>query len=236
MINPKFALRTLFKTPFVTIVAIVSLALGHRRERGDLLLFDQILLAVAAGARAGAAGQPRGARSEARLASCNQAGDCDEVFSYAMFRDLQRVQTAFTGIAAHRLFGANLSYQGQTLSGEGMLVSGTYFPGAAAEPALGRLLAPEDDGAGRRIARRRPEPRVLAERGSPPIPNVLNQPLIVNGQTLTIVGVAPRGLRRHDAGREAGGVRADHDARMHGARVQGLGRPPELLGRTCSRD
>ena len=56
--------------------------------------------------------------------SCNQAGDCDEVFSYAMFRDLQRVQTTFTGVAAHRLFGANLSYQGQTLSGEGLMVSG----------------------------------------------------------------------------------------------------------------
>ena len=62
--------------------------------------------------------------------SCSQAGDCDDVFSYAMFRDLERPQTGFTGIAAHRGFGANLAYQGQTLSGEGMLVSGQLLPGA----------------------------------------------------------------------------------------------------------
>ena len=36
------------------------------------------------------------------------AGDCEAVFSYPMFRDLERVQQVFTGIAAHRIFGANL--------------------------------------------------------------------------------------------------------------------------------
>src|ERR1044071_744754 len=60
--------------------------------------------------------------------SCNQAGDCDAVFSFPMFRDLEKVQTAFTGIAAHRTFGANLSFAKQTINGQGMLVSGSYFP------------------------------------------------------------------------------------------------------------
>jgi catechol 2,3-dioxygenase-like lactoylglutathione lyase family enzyme len=43
--------------------------------------------------------------------SCNQAstrGNCDDVFSYPMFRDLERVQNVFSGMAGHRLFGANL--------------------------------------------------------------------------------------------------------------------------------
>jgi hypothetical protein len=42
--------------------------------------------------------------------SMNQAGNSDSVFSYPMFRDLQRLQTSFTGIAAHRQFDANLAY------------------------------------------------------------------------------------------------------------------------------
>ena len=44
MLNLKFALRTLFKTPFVTIVAIVSLALGIGANAAIFSLFNQMLL------------------------------------------------------------------------------------------------------------------------------------------------------------------------------------------------
>ena len=44
MPNLKFALRTLFKTPFVTIVAIVSLALGIGANAAIFSLFNQVLL------------------------------------------------------------------------------------------------------------------------------------------------------------------------------------------------
>src|SRR5947208_4418032 len=106
MLNLKFALRTLFKTPFVTIVAIVSLALGIGANAAMFSLFDQMLL------------RPLPVPEPARLVnlavpgpkpgstSCGQAGGCDSVFSYAMFRDLERAQTSFTGLAAHVVFGA----------------------------------------------------------------------------------------------------------------------------------
>src|SRR5258705_705446 len=125
--------------------------------------------------------------------SCNQAGDCDVVFSYAMFRDLQKVQTAFTGIAAHVAFGANLAFDGQTMSGQGLLVSGNYFQVLQVQPAIGRLFDSNDD----RLVGEAPvvvlshaywTTRFAAD------PNVLNQGLIVNGLTLTIVGVTPRGF------------------------------------------
>ncbi|HEY7058381.1 MAG TPA: ABC transporter permease, partial [Vicinamibacterales bacterium] len=193
MISPRLALRTLFKTPFVTTVAIISLALGIGANAAIFSCFNQILLeslAVPGPERLvnlSAPGPKPGSQS------CNQAGDCDEVFSYAMFRDLQRAQTTFTGVAAHRIFGANLAYQGQTLSGEGVMVSGSYFPVLELTPALGRLLSPEDD---RAVG----ESHVVVlshaywstRFGSNPA--ALNQQLIVNGQTLTIVGVAPRGF------------------------------------------
>ncbi|HYN06911.1 MAG TPA: hypothetical protein VES67_05940 [Vicinamibacterales bacterium] len=57
-----------------------------------------------------------------------------------MFRDLERDQKVFTGIAAHRLFSANVGYQGQTLTGEGLLVSGSYFPVLGLTPVQGRLI------------------------------------------------------------------------------------------------
>jgi hypothetical protein len=125
--------------------------------------------------------------------SCGQPGDCDEVFSYPMFRDLQKAQTVFTGIAAHVPFGANLSYEGQTVNGQGLLVSGSYFPVLELTPAVGRLLDSNDD--------RAPgvAPVVVLSHGYWTTrfgadPGVLNRTMLVNGQTLTIVGVAPAGF------------------------------------------
>jgi predicted permease len=193
MTRLKFAFRMLFKTPFVTVIAIVSLALGIGANAAIFSCFNQMLLAALPVphpeelVNLSAPGPKPGSQS------CNQAGDCDEVFSYAMFRDLQRVQNVFTGIAAHRLFGANLSYQGQTLNGEGLMVSGSYFPVLEVTPALGRMIAPTDDQAVGESKVAVLSHAYWSTRFASD-PNVLNQTLIVNGQTLTIVGVAPRGF------------------------------------------
>ncbi len=193
MANLKFALRMLLKTPFVTFFAIVSLSLGIGANAAIFSLFNQMLLRSLPVqepeqlVNLSAPGPKPGSQS------CNQAGDCEEVFSYPMFRDLERVQSIFTGIAAHRLFSANLAARGQTLNGDGMLVSGSYFPVLGVRPALGRLLGPDDD---RSIGESHVvvlshaywQTRFAAD------PGVLNQSLIVNGQEMTIVGIAPPGF------------------------------------------
>ncbi|AHG93411.1 permease (plasmid) [Gemmatirosa kalamazoonensis] len=193
MTNLTRAFRTLAKTPFVTAVAVLSLALGIGANAAIFSLFDQILL------------RPLPVRDPERLVNlgapgpksgsttCNDAGNCEQVFSYPMFRDLQRAQTSFTAIAAHRAIGVNLAYDGQTLNGEGALVSGSYFPTLGLTPALGRLLGPADDGTigGHFVA-------VVSytywdtKLGHDPA--VLDKTLLVNGQPMTIVGVTPRGF------------------------------------------
>ena len=142
MTKLKFAFRTLFRAPFVTIVAIVSLALGIGANAAIFSLFDQMLLRPLPVSESGRLVNLSASRPNPGSQTCNQAGDCDIVFSYPMFRDLERAQTVFTGLAAHRLTGANLAFRGQTLNGEGMLVSGSYFPVLGLQPALGRLLGP----------------------------------------------------------------------------------------------
>src|SRR6476469_2483767 len=141
----RFAFRTLFKTPFVTVIAIVSLALGIGANAAIFSCFNQMLLQALAVPQPAQLVNLSAPGPKPGSQSCNQAGDCDEVFSYAMFRDLQKAQTVVTGIAAHRLFGANLAYQGQTMNGEGVLVSGNYFQGLQVQPALGRLFDSNDD-------------------------------------------------------------------------------------------
>ena len=193
MRNLKLALRTLFKAPFVTAVAVLSLALGIGANAAIFSLFDQMLL------------RPLPVQEPERLVnlsapgpkpgsqSCNQAGDCDVVFSYPMYRDLERAQTVFTGLAAHRAFGANLAFDGETMSGEGMMVSGSYFPTLGLRPAIGRLLAPADDQSiGASFVAVLSHDYWQTRLGGSPA--VLGEALVVNGQTMTIVGVAPRGF------------------------------------------
>ena len=114
------AVRTLLKTPFVTVVAVVSLALGIGANAAIFSLFDQMLLKPLPVQAPGDLVNLAAPGPKPGPTSCNQAGDCTAVFSYGMFRDLEREQQVFTGMAAHRAFGANLAHQGQTTSNEGM--------------------------------------------------------------------------------------------------------------------
>jgi predicted permease len=196
MAHLRLAFRTLFRSPFITIIAIVSLGLGIGANAAIFSLFDQMLLRrlpVPAPDQLVNLANP-GPKPGSQ--TCNNQGSCDEVFSYAMFRDLQRApqaQEVFTGIAAHRTFGANLAYRGQTLNGSGMMVSGNYFPLLGIQPTIGRLLGEGDDQTigGHPVV-------VLSEeywrQRFDSSPGVLNETLIVNGQPLTIVGVAPGGF------------------------------------------
>ena len=193
MAGLRLAVRTFVRTPFVAVISVLSLALGIGANTAIFSLYNQILLRPlpAPGAdrlvNLGAPGPKPG------YLSCSRAGDCDDVFSYPMFRDLERGQTVFTGIAAHRLLSVNLGHRGETLGGEGLLVSGSYFPVLELQPALGRLLRPEDDrtsGASRVVVLSYDYWRTRFAEDS----NVIGTSLIVNGQNLTIVGVAPRGF------------------------------------------
>ena len=193
MSNLKLALRTLFKAPFVTCVAVVSLSLGIGANTAIFSLFDQMLLRALPVADPEELVNLEAPGPKPGSQSCNNAGDCDAVFSYPMFRDLERDSAGFAGLAAHRSFGANLAYKRQTLNGEGMLVSGSYFPVLGLKPAIGRLLGPEDDeNVGEHFV------AVLShaywQNRFGESPDVLNETLVVNGQSMTIVGVAPRGF------------------------------------------
>ncbi|HSW28491.1 MAG TPA: ABC transporter permease [Longimicrobiales bacterium] len=189
----RLAVRTLMKSPFLTAVAVLSLALGIGANAAIFSVFDEMLLRSLPVqepdrlVNLSAPGPKPGSQS------CNQAGDCEAVFSHAMFRDLEKAGGPFAGMAAHRLFGANLSFEGKTLSAEGLLVSGSYFPLLGVQPALGRVFGESDD----------------VNPGAHPVvvlshtywesrlgndPTVLNQTLILNGHPMTIVGVAARGF------------------------------------------
>src|SRR5690606_844156 len=111
--------------------------------------------------------------------------------SYPIFRDLEEQQSVFTEIAAHSPFQAGLSYGDGGLRVRGEFVSGSYFQMLGLRPSLGRLIAPQD-------APRIDESPVVVlghdlwrnRFGSDP--NVVGRRLTVNGELLTVIGVAPQ--------------------------------------------
>ena len=189
----RLAFRTLARTPFVTTVAVASLALGIGANTAIFTMFDTILLQSLPATEPGQLVNLGSPGPKPGMQSCGQAGGCDEVFSYAMFRDLEKAQTVFTGLAAHVAFGTNLAFRKQTRSAEGALVSGSYFPVLGLQPALGRLLGPNDDatiGAHSVVvlSHKYWETRLGSD------PTVLNETVVINGKSFTIVGVAPPGF------------------------------------------
>jgi predicted permease len=183
----------LFKTPFVTGVAVVSLALGIGANAAIFSLFNQLLLRPLPVDEPGRLVNFLSPGPKQGSTSTNNAGNTDAVFSYPMFRDLEREQTSFTALAAHRLFGATIAYGGQTEFADALYVSGGYFPALGVLPAAGRLLGAGDDRTIGEAAVAVLAHHVWTDRFDRR-QSVVGETIAVNGQPLTIVGVAPEGF------------------------------------------
>ena len=190
----RYAARSLARRPLVTSVAVLSLALGIGVNTAVFSVFERLLLRtlpVRAPEEIVLVTSP-GPRTGSR--TTNNSGGTDHIFSVPLFRDLERLEhTGLSHLAAHGDFAASLAHEGGTERGDGLIVSGAYFPGLGVAPALGRLLAPDDD----RLPGGHPVV-VLAHSywktrfGADP--GIVGDTLVVNGQPMTIVGVAPEGF------------------------------------------
>jgi predicted permease len=201
MRNITLAVRTLLKTPFVTAIAVLSLALGIGANAAIYSMFDQLLMRRLPVPEPGRLVNLSAPGPMPGSTSCNQAGNCDIIFSYPMFRDLEKGQTSFTGIAAHRGFSVSLGVRNEPVTGDGMMVSGSYFSVLGIQPAKGRLLRPEDDQViGANFV------TVLSyafwEDAFGKDANIVGQSMVINGKSFTIVGVAPQGFEGTTLGSE----------------------------------
>ncbi len=187
------AFRSLRRTPVVSLAAVLSLAVGIGANAAIFSIFNQTLL------RQLPVQQPEQlvtfsipGDKQGRTSSSN-AGGSDAVVSHPLFRDLERGQHAFTGIAAHREISANVAHRSRTSNEVALLVSGSYFPVLGLQAALGRLLTPGDD--------RTPGAHSVAVLSHAywrsrfgEDPSILNDTIAINGVPMTVVGVASRGF------------------------------------------
>ncbi len=199
----RLALRTLSRQRTFTAVLALTLALGIGVNVAIYSLAEQFLLRplpVPEPDRLVNLSDP-GPKTVGRMDPLRPAtppgeseiGGPETVFSYPMFRDLEREQEPFVGLAAHHTLDVRLSTGEQARNGDAILVSGSYFSVLGLQPALGRLLGPEDDRVDGQA-----ESVVLSyaywQSAFAGDPDVLGRTLLVNEVPLTIVGVAPKGF------------------------------------------
>ncbi len=226
----KFAFRTLFKSPFVTTVAILSLALGIGANAAIFSLFDQMLLRPLPVRAPGELVNLSAPGPKPGSQSCSQAGDCERCLQLPDVpgsREDRRPSSPDSPRTSG--FGVNLSYDQQPRSGDGMLVSGSYFPVLGVTPAAGRLLGPSDDETiGSNFvtvlsytywqSRFGGDPSMIGKHDHD------QRPVDDDRRRRA------QGLRWHHARLAAARVRADLDAQGHVAVVRRLRESSELLG------
>jgi predicted permease len=187
----RFGLRTLAKNPGFTLVAMLTLALGIGANAAIFSLTDQVLLRFLPVER------PQElvvlhspGKSHGRTWNDIQGGHS---FSYPMYKDLRDRNEVFAGLLARYHLQVSVAGRGQSQLAEGELVSGNYFQVLGVQPALGRVFSSQDETA----AGDNPV-AVLSygywTRNFGGEPNILNKQLSVNGNSLTVVGVARSGF------------------------------------------
>jgi len=186
MTSLKFAFRTLFKTPFVTIIAIVSLALGIGANAAIFSVVNAVLLRPLPFARPG---------ELVRITSdFVKRGGVDVGLSAPEMFDYRERSGAFTAISGLYRINANVTGGDRPERVEVLLMDVNYFDILGVKQAqVGRLFEKKDYDAG--IA----DVVVLSDgfwrRRYGADPNVVGKPLRIDDDLCTIIGVAPRGFR-----------------------------------------
>jgi predicted permease len=183
----RFALRSFRRSPVFTAVAVASLALGIGANTAIFTLLDQVLLRMLP------------IREPGRLVQLDQKGPNNgsihgaRAFSYPMYQDFRDRSEVFSGVIARFPTSVSLTFRSQTERVRAELVSGNYFEVLAVGAAKGRIVSPSDDvtAGGHPVA---VLSHSLWQAKFAAAPDILGQKILLNGQPMTVIGVAAAGF------------------------------------------
>ncbi len=184
--NVRYAFRMMRKHPGLSLVAVLTLALGIGANAAIFSFADAVLLQSL----------PVSAPDQLNtLGSIDPTSDSEinNSFSYPMYQDLRDKNDVFSGVLARGGAQMNVSYEGRNDRVRGELVSGNYYEVLGVRPWAGRLLAQDDD--------RTPGAHPVAvlsyafwERRFGKDPAVVGKTILVNENPITVIGVSPPGF------------------------------------------
>lgn len=177
----RHAWRAIARMPVLATVVVVSLAVGIGVNTAIFSWIQALVFKPLPGVRDAA---------EFRLVEPRTDAGSHPGTSWLEYRDLRERLRSFGDLLAFKVVPLNVGEAPRTERTYGVLVSGNYFAELGVEPALGRLLSPDE------VSRPGGEPVVVvsdrfrrARLGG--VTNVLGRSVRVNGRDLTVVGVAP---------------------------------------------
>jgi predicted permease len=182
----RYAFRMLGKSPMLTIIVILTLALGIGANTAIFGLVNGILL------------RPLPVKSpEQIMVLAGQAqGDTLGIFtlSYPQLVDLRKQADVFSDVFASQTNFGGLSYAGKANQFVYGYVTGNYFSGLGVQPALGRLFLPTEGEAGGKdpyivLGYDFWQKRFGGEAG------IVGKQALIDGQEATIIGVTPKGFQ-----------------------------------------
>jgi putative ABC transport system permease protein len=175
----RFSLRMLFKYRGFTALAVFVLALGIGANSAIFSVVNGVLL------------RPLDYKNPERLVVLWEKMRQTDQLELAAddFVDYQNRNQVFEKFAASQRQGFNLTGGDEALRVEGGAVTADLFPLLGVAPALGRTFSPEEDRAGAShvvvLSYGLWQRRFGGDR------NILNQPITLNGESYTVIGVMP---------------------------------------------
>jgi putative ABC transport system permease protein len=174
----RYSLRSLFKRPGFTVIAILTLALGIGANTAIFSVVNGVLL------------RPLSFAASERLVALWEvrSGEPRNSVSYPNFRDWRAQQTAFERIAVYRENPMILTGGSEPANLAGIVTSPDLFPLLGATPLLGRVFQQEEEVAGHYVAILSQsvwQKHFLAD------PQIIGRQVTLNGHAFTVVGVMP---------------------------------------------
>jgi putative ABC transport system permease protein len=175
----RYGLRMLAKRPGITLIAVLTLALGVGANTAIFSVVDAVLL------------RPLPYKQPDRLVFLTEESQQVPGMSISMadFNDWRATNTVFESMAPYSPNSAILTGNGETESLQVRQITAGLFPTLGVQPILGRALTPDDDKVGA-------APVVLLGDGFwarkfASDPSVIGKQITLDGVSYTVIGVLP---------------------------------------------
>ena len=181
----RYALRTLLKRPAFTVIVVLALALGIGANTAIFSVVNAILL------------RPLPYKNPDRIVMVwmdnHKLGVDQDWHSYPNYSDYRDQSSTFEDVAAFNDRSFNLTGTGDPVRVVGAWTTANLFQVLGVDPILGRAFSGEEETPGKDLV------AVLSyglwQRRFGSDPNVIGQPISLNGVDRTIVGVMPPTFR-----------------------------------------
>jgi putative ABC transport system permease protein len=178
----RFGLRMLLKSPSISIVATIALALGIGANTAIFSVVNAVLLRPLP--------FPNSDSLVAVFETDTQRGQVRGSHSYPNFMDLRAQQTVFERIASYHGADYILTGRGEPARLQGEVVTADLFPLLGVAPILGRTFLPDEDKPSENGRVAILSEQLFRKRFNSDA-SILNQAITLDGRPFTVVGVMP---------------------------------------------